>query len=335
MVPTFLRVPSRFLLLVFSVSSCLRAEPPQIVSLQRIWDHGPHNAFTDLIRYRNQWFCTFRESLGHVGGDGRIRILTSRDGDRWTSAALLAETGVDLRDPKLSITPDGRLMLLAGGSVYEGSTLRGRQSRVAFSSDGRRWTRPRKILAPGDWLWRLTWHRGRAYGISYLGSGTDPRHGVLYSTADGLRYTRITDPQVPGVSEVTVRFLPDSTMVALARREIEPRHGWIGTSHPPYTEWQWNEIPYRLGGPNFRILPGGAMWAAGRRHLASGAVTVLARMTTSSYEPVLTFPSSGDSSYPGLVFHDGLLWMSYYSSHEGKTSIYLAKIRLDELPSRR
>ena len=46
------------------------------------------------------------------------------------------------------------------------------------------------------------------------------------------------------------------------------------------------------------------------------------------YEPVLTFPSSGDNSYPGFVWHDGLLWMSYYSSHEGKTSIYLAKIKV-------
>ena len=32
-------------------------------------------------------------------------------------------------------------------------------------------------------------------------------------------------------------------------------------------------------------------------------------------------------SYPGMVWDDDLLWLSYYSSHEGKTSIYLAKIR--------
>ena len=41
---------------------------------------------------------------------------------------------------------------------------------------------------------------------------------------------------------------------------------------------------------------------------------------------VLALPSGGDTSYPGLVWHDGLLWVSYYSSHEGKTSIYLAKV---------
>ncbi len=42
----------------------------------------------------------------------------------------------------------------------------------------------------------------------------------------------------------------------------------------------------------------------------------------------LTFPSAGDTSYPGLVWHEGLLHVSYYSTHEGKTSIYFAKVRL-------
>jgi hypothetical protein len=307
-------------------------QSPTLVSVQKIWDQGPHNAFTDLIRYRDEWFCAFRESDAHVGGNGGLRVLVSADGDHWKSAALVTEAGVDLRDPKLSISPDGRLMILAGGSIYVGQagglSYKGRQSRVAFSRDGRRWTAPRKILASGDWLWRVTWHRHRAYGVSYLGTGTGPRSGVLYTSRDGLLYTRVVDLDVPGVAEVTVRFLPDHTMVALARREIDPRHGWIGTSRPPYTQWTWTEIPHRLGGPNFLVLPDGSLVAAGRAHTPSGPTTVVARMTTKSYEPVLSLPSGGDTSYPGMVFRDGLLWMSYYSSHEGKSSIYLAKIRL-------
>ena len=51
-------------------------------------------------------------------------------------------------------------------------------------------------------------------------------------------------------------------------------------------------------------------------------------MTLDRYEPVLSVPSGGDNSYPGLVWHDGLLWMSYYSSHEGKSAIYLARIKV-------
>ena len=51
-------------------------------------------------------------------------------------------------------------------------------------------------------------------------------------------------------------------------------------------------------------------------------------MTRTRYKPVLTLPSGGDCSYPGMVWHDGLLWISYYSSHEGQTNIYLARIRI-------
>ncbi len=35
----------------------------------------------------------------------------------------------------------------------------------------------------------------------------------------------------------------------------------------------------------------------------------------------------GDTGYPALLWHNDRLHVSYYSSHQGKTSIYLAKIR--------
>ena len=31
---------------------------------------------------------------------------------------------------------------------------------------------------------------------------------------------------------------------------------------------------------------------------------------------------------PGLVWHEGELWVSYYSSHEGSSRIYVARVRL-------
>jgi hypothetical protein len=43
----------------------------------------------------------------------------------------------------------------------------------------------------------------------------------------------------------------------------------------------------------------------------------------------VTLPSGGDCSYAGLVWHEGQLWVSYYSSHEGKTAIYLARLKVD------
>ena len=73
------------------------ADKPEIVSVKKIWDAAPHSAFTDLIRFHDKWYCTFRESQAHVGGNGKIRVITSDDGDAWTSAALIEEEGVDLR----------------------------------------------------------------------------------------------------------------------------------------------------------------------------------------------------------------------------------------------
>ncbi len=308
-------------------------DAPQIVSVKKIWDVGDHNAFTDLIRFQDRFFCVFREAEDHVGGDGEIRVLASSDGEQWESAALIREAGIDLRDPKLSVTPDARLMIVAGGSVYNGTkTLQGRQPRVSFSGDGHRWSQPKRILAEGDWLWRVTWHNGIAYGVSYRAAdktASDAQWQVnLHSSSDGVSYELVSQLDVTGrPNETTLRFLPDGRMVALVRREAGDHTAWIGSSRAPYQEWQWASMGHRIGGPNFIRLPEGDLWAAGRSYPGERK-TVLARLTLTDYQPKLTLPSGGDTSYPGLVWHDGLLWMSYYSSHEGQTSIYLAKIRL-------
>lgn len=84
------------------------------------------------------------------------------------------------------------------------------------------------------------------------------------------------------------------------------------------------------------ILPGGERWAACRFVSGGRARTALARMDDRSLSPVLELPSGGDCGYPGLVYRGGVLWVSYYSSHEapppagegGRTGIYLARVRL-------
>jgi len=311
------------------------ADVPRLVSVKKIWDSAPHNAFTDLKRFNGQWFCTFRESAAHVGGNGRIRVLSSDDGERWESTALLSEAGIDLRDPKLCITPDERLMLVMGGSVYEGKTLRERQPRVAFSNDGHRWTTPRRVLDKGDWLWRVTWHKERAYGITYKAlngrSATNEWRVALVASRDGIGWRPVTKLAVPGrPNEATVRFLANDDCVALVRREAMDEEAWIGHSAAPYTDWHWHSAGMQIGGPNFLVLPDGAMIAAGRQYppKPGTAKTFVGPMTLHSVRAELILPSGGDCSYPGLVWHEGLLWMSYYSSHEGRTSIYLAKIHL-------
>lgn len=321
--------------MVLTLTSITLAATPELASVRKIWDAGEHNAFTDLIRWDDRLWCVFREGEGHVGGDGRIRVLSSMDGTNWAPAGLLREEGVDLRDPKLSITPDNRLMLVMGGSVYGGNTvLKSRQPRVAFTTDGVKWTLPKPILDEGEWLWRVTWNDGTAYGVSYR---TEPRPDQtdlpakawsvsLYQSDNGEEWHRVTDFAIPGrPNEATLRFHGDE-MWALVRRESGDRVSWIGRSSPPYSEWTWQATSQRIGGPNFVILPDGTKWAGGRRY-EGGPKTVLFRMTDRDLNSVLTLPSGGDTSYPGFVIDDDAMWMSYYSSHEGRSSIYIARIR--------
>jgi len=313
---------------------------PNVLSVQKIWDKAEHNAFTDLVYYHDTWFCTFREAdLHEKGSPGAIRIIRSPDGKGWEPCAFFSMTPYDLRDPKLTPTPDGRLMLLIGSITSDAEhKYLTRESLVSFSFDGLKWDPLQPVLRPHDWLWRVTWSRGIAYGVSYRFSNIDNLKEEwlvsLWRSKDGLQYDEICLWEIKGrPNETTLRVMPSGEMIALVRRNQRGmRHDLIGTSWPPYDRWKWAEANIHLGGPNFIIADENTMWASGRMMFftpyAYTFKTVLARMTRTSLQPVLTLPSDGDTSYPGMVLLGNQLWLSYFSSHEDKTSVYVAIVKM-------
>ena len=270
-----------------------------------------------------------------MSSDGKIRVLTSRDGNEWKPAALVELQGFDLRDAGLSIAPDARLMLIGGAAPRKNDNESAPTgSFVSFSSDANQWTAPKIVVEPGRWLWRVTWHAGKAYGVAYAASAGHPFTSLLCSD-NGTEFRELV-PKMFGdgyPTEAVVRFDNDNTAYCLQRRDGEPSHNsaFLGISQPPYTEWQWHDLGVYFGGPNFIQLPGGRWMAAGRIIEKGIATTVVAELNVDNktLRPMLTLPSGGDTSYPGLVWHDGQLWVSYYSSHEGKASIYLANVKIE------
>jgi hypothetical protein len=310
----------------------------EFVQVKKIWDKAPHNAFTDLARWHDAFYCAFREGRGHVSTDGRIRILESKDADTWTSAALISLEGFDLRDAHLSVTPDGRLMLLGGAAPREKDNQSAPTGTfVSFSKDGRQWTQPEIAIEPGRWLWCVTWHEGKAYGVSYTAGKGSERYLDLLVSDDGIHYKslvpRLLEQGYP--TEATLRFDSDGICYALVRRDRhgdDPSSALLGVSKPDYKRWQWKDLGAEFngfGGPNFIQISGGFWLATGRMH-DGGAHTALCYLDVKNgtMTRLIKLPSGGDTSYPGMVWHNNILYISYYSSHEAKTSIYLAKVRV-------
>lgn len=307
---------------------------PEGVVVRKIWSNDNHNAFTSLIWFRGSFYCAFREGENHVyGRDGSARIIASRDGINWEGVAAISKEGYDLRDPKLSVTPDGRMMVIIGGSVYRDRELLSQQTHVSFSDRaGRNFSNPVPVIIPEDirtehdWLWRVTWHKNSGYGVVY--QSKKDRAVSLLKTGDGINYELVTELDVDGSpNESTVRIMRDGEMLMVVRREAGDRDGIWGRSRPPYRKWEWRSLSMRLGGPDFISVKTDLMVLGTRVYDEKGNVTALfAGDRSGNFRSILSLPSGGDSSYPGFVYRKKKMYVSYYSSHEGKASIYFAEI---------
>ena len=328
-----------FLVLFNGISQTL----PKSIKVSKIYSNQNYNAFTSLIRFNGDFYCAFRSGERHVyGTDGVIKIITSEDGKEWKEVDEISLKGFDLRDPKLSITPKGQIMLTMGGSIYDGKTLLGGIPHVTFSNpEGTKFSPPKpikydaSIKSKFDWLWSLTWHEGTGYGGMYSRKeneeGENETTIKLVKTTNGVDYQMVADLAIEGnPNESTIRFLPTAEMLMLIRREKGNKRAYLGQSSAPYKDWNFIEAPYFIGGPDFVAIAEGQFIGGGR--INSEYTGLLSFSENGDFKEVLRLPSNSDSSYPGFVFENDTLYMSYYSSHETeKTSIYFAKIPIVEL----
>lgn len=324
--------------------------------VQKIWDESfsglPYNAFTDLIRFKGYWYCTFREGESHIAGTGKIRIIRSADGKLWKSAALFEMDGCDLRDPKFSITAEGELMV---NSLVLFISYKTRpylcQSITWLSADGENWG---SVYACNSgintWRWGVTWYKGLGFSMAYWGKDTT---GTLYTTCDGKSWNVCATKVFPmgKGNEASIDFGLDGTAYCLLR-DGPGGMAHLGIAYSPYKEWKWKDLGMYAGGPEIIRLKDNRILAVVRLH--EGGLPPSEKMPGLSDNPgggrtslcwidpekgimkeFLTLPSGGHGghSYAGVVEHEGWIWISYYSSHENTTekerpSIYLAKVKL-------
>ena len=214
-----------------------------------IWDatrlsagDGPRMELTDLVRFKDAWYCGFREGQAHENHpSGRARIIRSADGMRWESVALFGWDGADVREPRFSVTAEGSLMVntalafvsqrpRADGRYYQLDDPRGtggdREPDVSYQSvtwlsrDGRNWssayTCPSGI---NTWRWETHWHNGMGYSVGYAGKDVK---GTLYRTRDGRNWRALKEGFFGGCpgNEASFAFGSDDTAYCLVRDAV-------------------------------------------------------------------------------------------------------------------
>lgn len=294
-----------------------------------------HNSNTDFVKLGGRYWLAFVASPYHFGSSESRLHLRVADSPRgpWTEVTSLKAPGDDIRDPKLAVI-GGRLFLYA----LENRDFKAEPYRTVYSSsaDGRSWEEFRPLAGLDGWLlWRTLEAGGRAYATAYWWE-----HGkaVLLSSPDGVAWSMVsTINEGARNDETEAVLLPDGRLRATARLEYDeswadgafgdPRGSTlILESAPPYSAWR------RLAESRLTRLDGPALFAYEGRVFALGRYqdgtawpapqgSCLARKRTSLFEVradglvrLTDLPSSGDTSYGGVVVEGDGAWASYYSS---------------------
>jgi len=325
----------------------------RVENLRRVFQNGEHNAFTDLCRFGDALYLTFRTCPdGHmVHPTSRILILRSDDdGQSWQPVHEFGVPLRDTRDPHFLVFRDK--LFVYTGTWYSGATTLPREEYdlnkhlgyAAWTYNGREWHSPIMLEGTfGHYIWRAAAHGERAYlcgrrkpGFEVLAPG-EPKEveSLMLDSDDGLVWQKCSVFQPQDGDETAFVFEPDGRAIAVART-YGNQEAQLLRAAPPYTDWQRTGLGRAVGGPLLarwgdRYLVGGRDTSVPR-----GARTFLAWLDGDQLIEFAALPSGGDNSYPGFVaLSDTRGLVSYYSSHEqdaagGKiTAIYLAELVRD------
>ncbi len=335
---------------------------PKLINVRRLFADGYHNAFTDLLHWNGHYYLSFRTAHTHgLAPPGDVVVYRSRDLDEWDLCARL-DTGADDRDPKL-IDAGDRLGVVFGSWFprwHSNSNLPNAPhdliSHVSVSRDGLAWSAPRQVYGVNYWLWRILPTSEGFFCAAYhfaVRADRDMRTVHLLHSDDLFDWRLKGLMRSGGGSGEPALFRAEPDCLHCIIRTLEPRHhSWIGRSPAPYSDWEWTDLGVMIHAP--AVLKYGDSWiVAGRSQKedlpsdsgidgagdpdAKGHHTSVWRIDGARAVPLLTLPSGGDCSYPGLaVGPDGEIAMSYYSQHEwmplpsdppNPSDIFLARFR--------
>jgi len=314
----------------------------------KAYGDGEHNAFTDLVAWRGQYYLCFRHGASHLSMDGEIRVMRSGDLKVWEPCGTLVTRGDD-RDPHFVVADDTLYVYFGVWDLVHdrghGTPDRGCvRSHFASTRDGVTWSKVQGVYEPGWWLWRVRRHDGAFYSLAYTAVRPRPssRETRLLKSEDGLEWTlvsTVTRERMAG--EADMFFNADGSMWLISRTGDKAGDAIYFKSDVSLTQWTGTDTGVLVHSPV--IAPWkDRFFLAGRGRKDGAYVTTVWAMSDGRPEELIVLPSGGDTGYNGLLADpaslDGTapaLFVSWYSQHEreqepGATrdtaSIYVGRI---------
>lgn len=317
----------------------------KVENIRRVFHNGEHNAFTDLVRWRDKFWLTFRSCPdGHMNFvTGSVVVLVSDDAKMWRQAHRFSVTGRDTRDPHFLVFK-GKLFIYTGTALVmkdgKGQTdWNSHFGYAVWTEDGQTWSRPQSLEGTyGHYIWRAGTKGDKAYlcarrwrdQVPGTGSGRETMEAAMLESDDGLRWRFRSFFQETEGNETAFLFEPDGTLLSVSRATRDKSA--VARSRAPYLEWQRESIAEYLGGPVLARW-GDRLIVGARRMKPDGPRTTFWWLEGNKLVPCAELPSAGDNSYPGFIALDARrALISWYSTHEqdaqGKpiTAIYMAEL---------
>ncbi len=319
-----------------------------VSNVRRVFHNGEHNAFTDLIRFQDRYYLTFRSCPdGHmVHSSSSIVILQSEDLIQWEQVHQFRVPMRDTRDPHF-LHFKGKLFVYTG-TWYSGDKTLPRNAydinlHLGYgvaSNDGRAWSPPTMLEGTfGHYIWRaasdgdhafLCGRRKKEFDVRPKGEGPEVESVMLESEDGWIWRTRTLFQEIHG-DETAFQFESNGGLLAIGRRGTLPAQ--LLRSQPPFKQWERMELDRYIGGP--LLFRWGDRWVVGGRKMMEkgNPKTSLCWLEKDALTEFAELPSEGDNSYPGMVaLSPTHAVVSWYSSHEkneqGKaiTAIYMADL---------
>lgn len=315
------------LVAVSAVSAAAEPAGPLVSprEVRKLYADGKHNAFTALAKFQDHFWLAFRSATAHNSADGEIVLLESADATTWRAARRLS-AGPDDRDPQFLLAGP-RLLLYV--PVLSGRAL---TTYLRQTEDGKSWSDPEPVYQPQFIVWKPCAFGGKFYAGAHkkdeVSRGTG-REVHLIVSPDGRQWEKIATIRAGNwESETTLHFEPTGHLVAFLRQKYGSPPCQILEADPPYQQWTPRPagVPH-LSGHCVHTFRGVTYVLSRSNDYATRKTgTMIYTYAQGQLQPYCELPAGGDCSYAEAVEHGDDMLVSYYSSHEGSTNIYLARV---------